>query len=136
LEAPETTLPASTPPKVLGFFELVRRELIAEGKLAARSSTTVEPSTAPTTPAPTQTTEPPQEPNAFPLGLVAVSASAVVAVGGAAALFTAESMLAQPMPLPQREDTVLLGRASTVALSVGLVAAGLAGALWAVDVLP
>jgi hypothetical protein len=127
LRHPETQLPPDTPPKVTGFFALVKQEIAAE-----RATTTTPASPAPAPPAPAPST--PQV--AGPLvpwfviggGGVLAAAAAVVAVSCEATLESDETA-----KFAERNTVLDVGRGAMVLGVVGVLVAGAGGAWLAVS---
>lgn len=130
--APATTLPEGTPPKVLTFFEAVRQQLQAESRptpmpLPAPTPTPTENTpSAPSAPAPATSSG-----GAFPLGLAVAGSGAAIAALGAVGLIGAEVYLMDPSADGGTRGAVqTLGVVSAGVLGVGAVAAAVGVGLW------
>jgi hypothetical protein len=133
--APETQLPANSPPKVLSFFEAVRQDLLAQNE-AARQAAAQQALQAHGEPerrdggAPADDVSP-APPSGFPLAWVVAGSGAALAVIAGGTLGAVEIYLADASaPGDARGTAQMIGMGATGVLAVGTVAAA-GGGIWA-----
>jgi hypothetical protein len=117
---PAFSLPPSTPPKVLNYFELVRQELRSEQRQRE-----VERPTKPSSSVVVGEDAPSMVP------IIMAGAGLAIALGGAGVATWAELAVQQPKPFVEREPDLLVGRVGLATAALGVVILAVGGG-WAV----